>query len=230
MLAISDAHPASFEVRQVCKGYEITNPKSGGTLCSYVEEFRLWVSHNKLTPHLVKHFYTGDLTAGTWHVRHSDCSQEELPHGQKHCDRCAGLGSPRGVQRCVLRFVAKYHAAVLLQKRLFFTVAEADEYKVHVGTSSAYGQRHAFQWDRLANLSNMELQAWVRSSWHSVQEHSSTPTLDMFFSSVVTPCLRVNPTCIDSRMNCLFSGFVQAICDQSLTVAGNNVWECFGTI
>ena len=200
-----------------CMGYCVTSLESGGTLCLLQEEFKIWATHNKLDSNVTKNNYTCNMTSGTWYVRHHNCKDVYLPPTKKHCDDCKSLGEPRGVQRLVIRFIAKYHCAHLLSKRLFSPQEEAQDYVAQVA-SSAYGQKHAVQWKRLSELSNQELQSYVRSSFASISPQEHTSALQMLIHALVQPCLKVNPTCISSRMVSLFSGFVEALSKQNLTV------------
>lgn len=211
--------PETEEAQLSCQGYCVTSPRSGGTLCNYPEEFKLWVTYNNSFHHTwTKHEYRADFTAGHWYVRHNDCQEEDLLPGFSHCRMCKQLGDPKRVVRNVLRFIMKYHAALLLNKRLFSADEEATIYAEEV-MQSRYGLRHRVQWEKMCALKPADLQNFVRSSWMSIPAQEMSKNSKLFISAYVQPTLRVNATSINSQMKALFSGFVQALAKQNMTVS-----------
>eukprot|EP00435_Cladocopium_sp_Y103_P048643 s210_g14.t1 len=213
-----NTEPEQVKVKKTCQGYCVTAPDSGGTLCHYPEEFRLWLTHNNFASKFTKHEYTTNFTAGHWYVRHHECLEDDIQPGMSCCWKCKTLGDPKKVQRNMLRFIIKYHAAHLLSKRLFCADEEARLYDEMV-LESNYGKRHPQQWKKVVDLNPAELQNYVRSSWMCLAPQDMTSNIQLFISSVVQPTLRVNATSIDSQMKSLFSGFVKALAKQNMTVS-----------
>lgn len=121
------------------------------------------------------------------------------------------------MQKAVIRFTAKYHAALLLNKRLFHPEQDAHEY-VETVKLTPYGANHPVQWGRVSSMPNIELQAFVRRAWMSVNTLHKTSNMEMFIYGIVTPSLKVNPTCVDSKMTALFACYAEALCSHRLNV------------
>lgn len=203
----------------------MTSRASGGSLWRYAPEFRLWATNNKLDVALTKNVYYCELTSNSWYVQSPECKKGRLRRGEPSCSLCRPLGEASSVQSTVMRFIVKYHAAVLLNKRLFNPVEDALEYVDKVN-QTPFGANHPVQWGRVSKMPNIELQSYVQRGWMSVNKSLITENLEMFICGMVTPSLKVNPTCIDSRMTSLFSGYVEALCSQSLNVP----WQCLAML
>lgn len=209
----SEPAPDQKEVVQTCPGY-LVSPESHGTLGLFGEEFRLWATHNKLTSS--KHTYWIDVPSQKYLCRHHSCTGQTLP-GTRCCRMCNGLGDPKGgVQRCVLRFAAKYNASVLLMKRLFFGKDEALAFEAQI-QQTTWGNR-SDQWGKMVKCQNHELQAFVRKSWSFIGSDEYTPNLFAFIDSVVTPSLNVNVHAVNDEMQTVFKQYTRALAGLELTV------------
>ena len=125
------------------RGYCVSDPLSGGTLCHWAEEFDIWATHSPMQQ-TAQHTYWKNCTDGKWFVRSKSC-QKKMPQptdgAPPACSECVKLAEPKKVQRVVQRFSAKYNAARLLQKRLFGTPDEV--------SGVAYWDQEEHIWDKM---------------------------------------------------------------------------------
>ena len=203
-----------------CQGYIVSSSLSPGTLHLYIEEFQLWATHSKLSSKLGKHGYSCSFRDNVWYLKHSDCkSTSEVPYmlGEvpQTCKLCSRLGSPREVQRRVLRFAGKYYGALLLNKKLFAPEEETAEY-INSTSETTFGKRCAL-WGTLLKLSLPELQQCVRKQFATLHSDETTPQLLSFIDWVVEPCKRVHVASIDEKYKTLFAKFSNALSSEHLT-------------
>ena len=164
------------------------------------------------------HEYRHDANQGLWYVKSKEC-QNQVPNARPCCEKCLDLASPKKVQRLVVRFVAKYHAARLLRYKLFGTPEQVADLLAEI-EKSQFGLNNNAYWKKLAGLTNSELQAFVRSSFGSIASDLENPALHDFLSMVVAPSLQINVAAVDSSMVQLSSQFVGALASQKLNDTG----------
>ena len=200
-----------------CPAFCLANPNSHGSLSTYSAEFHLYALHADLSQSENKIWC--EANTGKWFIRHKECRKvlSGSPVSQADCcSKCKTLGLARDVQKRVLRFSAKYNAALLLKTRLFGTQADVDELANKVG-QSAWGTRCSV-WKTLLQSKNAELQQFVRKTWLHAQE-ARTPIMDQFEASVVAPCLRVHVSAVHSSVACLSNQFLNALAQSSQSVS-----------
>ena len=208
---------AEDQIASPCPASCLSNPYSGGSLAFYSAEFHLYALHADLSGS--DHKVWCETNSSKWFIRHREC--RKVLSGQPLsefdcCSKCKSLGQARDVQKRVLRFSAKYNAALLLKVRLFGTQADVDELTNKV-SQSAWGTRCSV-WKTLLKTKNAELQQFVRKTWSHAQE-CKTPLMDQFEASVVAPCLRVHVSAVHSSVACLSSQFVNALAENSQSVS-----------
>lgn len=96
-----------------------------------------------------------------------------------------------GVLRYVMRFSVKYYAAELLNARLFQTPDRVNSIQKEMKESVVYS-KDPQTIDSVTKLSAAHLQIYVRSSWLTCPDSSTTAAHKDFLSLVVDPCLRIN--------------------------------------
>ena len=197
-----------------CHGYVVGEPNSQGGLYVYQHEFHLWATHTSSS--MLKHEYTLALHEGSWTLKHRNCTGV-VKGSTVSCPYCLSLGSPKGVQRQVLRFATKYYAAKLLHHRLFFSDEQADAFEKSV-SESVYGHRSSL-WMEIVKLTNPQLQQFVRKSFKTIIDEQKNPAMLTFMDSKVDPCMKVHVSAIDCKMKRLFSQFCDAVDGNSLTVS-----------
>lgn len=197
-----------------CPGLMIssTNSEPTGGLGLYEAEFRLWASYGRVDSDTTRHSYWCDLASNKWHCRHSRCSGKPFRGGP--CSQCLSMADSNGIRRQVVRFATKWYAAFLLSKRLFYSDKEAQQYEASI-SQTMFGQRVS-TWTQITQLSNAELQQFVRKSWRMKPSEISDKIKD-FLGFVITPCLNVHVTSIDCRMQSMFSQFAAAIDKNELS-------------
>eukprot|EP00435_Cladocopium_sp_Y103_P019204 s3146_g4.t1 len=178
---------------QKCPGYCV-NHHPDHRLFLYLPELKLWLSYNNLdsdlTQHDYWHVYAGDLL---W-IRHKDCHGHFLVDKEgkrKCCQACESLTDRKSVQKTLVRFLMKFYAAVLLQKRLFCNESEVKSFleQVEEGT---FASNNGDTWKKIQTLRNMNLQAYVRKAWNHITDDQKTPNIKIFLATVVDPCLKVH--------------------------------------
>lgn len=208
-----DAYLLLFDAIQ---GYLPFAPDSVGRLAAYKEEFSVWASFSPLTGRAL-HQYTFDATRGQWCLKHQECLKVAEPGDRPCCAKCLSLGGPKSVVKRVVRFTAKYNAALLLNYRLFQSPQETMDLLERV-SGATFGTFNKKFWKKVTSFSNSTLQVWVRRSWMCIApEDRSQGTLRMFVSTVVVPCLKVNVASIDCSMARLSACFVTALASQDLS-------------
>ena len=216
------------DLSTLCPGYAVSTETGFGSLRKYVSEFSLFMSHNHMQSSLVKHKYFKN-EEGIWHVRHQKCTGKLSRWKRKSilrnacCELCESLAEPKGIQKQLIRFLTKYHAAILLQNRLFVSEKELEQTMNDI-SQSAFGKHHALLWQRLQNFKLPELQAFVRASYVHLSTHEATSVTKAFVASVVDPCMKISLNSVDFTMNNLSAQFVQALQTKKLNAA----WATFG--
>ena len=199
-----------------CLGYLVSNAKSTGTLHFYNDEFAIWMAHTKLDPK-ASHTYHQNATDGTWCVKHKSCTGVR-PSDGLCCKVCERLGEPKQVQRLVVSFTRNFTAAHLLSRKLYSTPEELADFVKEI-EASAFGRFNCQIWKGLQELTLIQLQAFVASSYQFFPEHLMTTNLKYFKSTVVDPCLRVNVTNIDQALAPVAAQFVSALANRRLNDA-----------
>ena len=97
----------------------------GSILHVHKAEFGLWASFANLEAS-AKHEYWKDANTASWHVRSHSCKktvEENQNKSRQVCDECFKLTKSKSIVRMPLRFAKKFHAAELLNAKVF----EGDE-------------------------------------------------------------------------------------------------------
>lgn len=201
-----------------CPGYIISSQKnsSSGTLHLFEEEFKLWATHSMVTGK-TDHTYWCDISQDVWFARSDKCNGD-LHAGQKEgdcCHACQSLGEPQALLRYVLKFAFKYHAAILLKKRLFHSEKEVEEHLAMI-SKTAFASR-CYQWEKVHSLSNIELQQYVRQGFATISPEKRSQNLQNFMDSSVAPVLQVNACSVDNKAKALFSHFAVAVRGHQLS-------------
>ena len=205
------------------KGYPEDPPSS---LHNYAAEIRLWTNYTSMTNLPLRvdvqagekenhNEYCVDLATDSLKIRSRGCQKNYVPTDVTIpcCHECWSVTGPKRLQKTVVRFCTKFYAAQLLQKRLFFPENQLKEWLDDLRTST-YGINNAITWQGIQNLSNRELQTWVRKSWTSINITAMSPAVEAFISSVVAPCLQVHVGSIKSNLVALSSQFLDALCSN----------------
>lgn len=203
-----------------CPGFWVTDPDGVSPLHWQQDEFKLWVRHANLKTNHVQHCYRGDISGDKWFIKHRDCEDVFVPDQQngvarKCCQRCETIGSSQGVIRSVNKFTSKFYAAQLLQKRLFGQEARAKQWLDEMEKGS-FAKRRSHRWQKVKELSNCELQKFVRKSFSHMEAGEQTQVLQLFVESTVNPCLRVHPNSVSSNVVALSHQLVAAMNDSRL--------------
>ena len=205
--------PRNGDATGPCQGYVVCSSASG-TLGLFKDEFRLWATNCKLSV-ISKHKYIVDASQEQYICRHEMCTGKAMC-GTTLCRACEHMGEPKGpVQRLVMKFAAKYNAAMLLNKRLFYEESEATGFAEMV-SKSAWGRRSDL-WNKLVQSSSADLQMYVRKSFSYTPISHRTQSLNQFMDSVVMPSISVHVQSIDNQMVTLFGQYTRALCGQHLS-------------
>ena len=129
---------------------------------------------------------------------------------------CESLTSKTGVVKNLVRFISKFMAARLLQKRLFCPEEDAKDFLAMVAEST-YGINNCTAWKHIHELSNAALQSYVRRCWVHTSDGDKTSALQAFVSSVVSPCLKVHVGTARGSLVALSSQFVEALSTNAQT-------------
>lgn len=212
------AHPgASMVEDNTCHGYQLRD-ECTGTLRHYREEFSIWASHVQLEGR-VQHRYSLDASSGVWTIYHGSCSgQAETRSPIRMCRSCEALGAPRGLARMVVRFVAKYHLAILLSRRLFGTPDDVAEYLEKV-KHSTFGVNNSKYWKSLQEMDLVVMQTYVKSSFVHYNASHISPNLRVFITEVVMPSVKVNVTSMSDGLAGLTAHFVTLLSTQRLNAS-----------
>lgn len=204
-----------------CEGLRIgLSERTGETsLHYYYKELKLWATHTIMKVGNLsdrQHEYVHDMNTDTLVIRSTDCEKEwrkrDVPEATC-CKKCWMLSGPKRNQRVVVRFIAKYYAAKLLQKRLFFSDEEADSFLRYVDETH-YGKNNTEKWNLIKNLENHQLQAYVRRAWMSTNCKDRSANSLLFIDTVVEPCMRVHVGSLKSNVAALSSRFLDAMCQN----------------
>lgn len=190
----------------------------------YREEFKVWSTHTKLNCPMTSHTYWADLNREKFWVRHKNCERNfrRTLANESCCSECFSLSQPTKLVKQVIRFITKFYAAQLLQKRLFCTAAETSEWVQQIQTTS-FGLNCRKMWDALVALENYELQNWVRKTWASTPPEQRTSNLITFMDAFVEPALRVHVGSISSSLTVLASQYLTALCSEHNTVPWRSI-------
>ena len=222
-----------------CPAYNVGNPESPGTLKLFKEEFNLWANYTKMEGKC-SHQYWQFGNEGAWHIRHLSCAGQFSPSpdrpGATMCSHCADIGSPKNLQRRVMRFIEKFYLALYLNKKLFGTPGDVQEFLERVKKSN-YGLHHEESWKKKISMQLLEIQTDVRRSFCSYKEEEISETQQLFINSVVRPCLKVNVCSVNDNLAGLASQYVTALQNRRLSesriaigffsLAGISDFECF---
>ena len=201
-----------------CNGYAISNDTPIGSLKRYHYEFGIYASHANFSTKCARNKYWCTQNPEVWHIQHHKCEGHFKPvRGRTTycCPHCLEVGSARGAQKNMLRFITKYYAAILLQKRLFATEAELQETIAEI-LGGAFGQNNQVTFSKIRDLKNAELQEYVRHSFSHMPDEEKTPNMRLFMSTVVEPCLKVNVSSISPVLTNLSAQFVSALATKKL--------------
>ena len=201
------------EVNSECKGLTLPSSPAAAYIADYLDEIKLWFTY--LVCKSVRHQYNNDISSGEILVKHADCPGEYVKRNDTDdcCPKCAFLGSPKGIIRSVIRFIHKYYAALLLQKRLFGTELEVKT-TIQSLKSTTFGKRNEILLKQVLDLTNADLQVWVCKRFRSVPLSERNKAFEFMMSTLVEPLARVHTSAIGSNVAALCSEFVQALEEQ----------------
>lgn len=211
-------------VSKECPGYCV-NHHPENKLYLYMKELKLWLSYNNMdcdmTQHKYWHIYAGDLL---W-IRHKDCHTKFLvdkDEKRQCCQACESLTDRKSVQKTLVRFLMKFYAAMLLQKRLFCNESEVASFMEEL-EGGTFAFNNAVAWKQIHTLRNVNLQAFVRRSWSHIPDVQKTSNIKVFLGTVVDPCLKVHVNTVGSNLTALSSKFVDALCENSQSAPWHNL-------
>ena len=194
-----------------CPGFAVHDfPESN--LYQYLDELRIWLGHSSDESKLQRHEYRADPKGKSLWIRHCLCPRKFTPDEDQlpHCAFCKTLADPRSVQKTVSRFMKKWHAAHLLQRRLFCSQEDLKELLADIG-KTYYARNNKVSWGNVVALPNANLQAYVRRSFYHYTLLDTCPILSAFLGSIVQPCMKVNVASTKSNLAALSSQFVHAL-------------------
>ena len=197
-----------------CRGYLVGSEETHGSLYLYEEEFKLWMHYSSLDVQSV-HKYWCNFSEGHAFIKHKNCTNRPRPRSLA-CPPCLQLGEARSIQRQVLRFISKYYAALLLNRRLFHAQEETERLVEQISQTSWATRQQS--WSELLAMSNSQLQSWVRKSFQTIPNDLKSEKLTVFVQTTVEPCLKVHVSTIDNKMLTLFSQFATAVGKNELSV------------
>ena len=181
-----------------CEAIDLAHPMEGSILHVHKAEFRLWASFANLEAS-AKHEYWKDANTASWHVRSHSCKktvEENQNKSRQVCDECFKLTKSKSIVRMPLRFAKQFHAAELLNAKVFEGDEVVETVMKAIKASNLY-QRDKANMDQLLALGTGQLQQFVRTSFLS--EHSISTEMQKWQHMVVKPCLRVNVAAIPEQ-------------------------------
>lgn len=211
----STAASSGFVAIQLeCPGVCVApNMPANERVCSlhhYAEEFALWASNIKSK--WTSHEYWRDVSGDKWWVRSKNCAGTFLKSKpeETNCAACCTLTHPKKLQRNIVKFALKHHAARLLRERLFSPSDAAREIEEQVN-GSTFGRNNAVAWTKFVNMSNLELQVSVRKGFLSIPRKDRNSALKTFMATVVEPICKINASAITSRLQCVAVQYLDAL-------------------
>lgn len=105
---------------------------------------------------LTLHSYWHEINADRYWIRHKDCLKiVNLEDGNASpcCERCFSVTDRHSVQKIVVKFVGQFHAARLLQKRLFCPTGEAEELVAEL-RDTTFGVNNIEFWNKILGMDN----------------------------------------------------------------------------
>ena len=209
------AEQAEAAEKTLCQGLSVGDDEHG-SLHHYFAEYRLWASYANFACKQSKHKYWCDLSQNKYFIKHEKCKGIlDMPDGLQPCSVCRILAEPRKVQRAVVRFIFKYHAARLLHAKFFLTELEVQEMIKSV-TDSCLGKRRSKHWKSIRELHCTELQTFVRKSFSHYDASNATDNLLNFVASIVAPCLKLSATSVSAKIPALSMQFLAAMENHDL--------------
>eukprot|EP00435_Cladocopium_sp_Y103_P027143 s4175_g6.t1 len=214
-----------------CEALDLSFPMEGSMLHAFKAEFGLWASFANLEA-TAKHSYWKDGNSGSWHVRSKDCKNEveqNLNKSRQVCDECMKLTKSKSIVRMPLRFAKKFHAAELLNAKVFEGDEVVESVLKSIKETNLY-LKDQQNMDQLLALPTGQLQQFVRTSFLS--EHSISPEMQKWQNMIVKPCLRVNVAAIPEQFQRITQQFkflmASGVSDEDVAKlkAGGTQGEC----
>lgn len=213
---LSDPQPLQGDASTLvpCQGFSLTH----GATSVMAADFALWAKFVKFN-NLQKHVYKFDLGAEELVVMHQSCFKFVTPPedgGRPVCQKCSDKELARAAIRGASRMVMKYWLSQVLQGRLFKSGEFVDSAIAEFKSTGTYTLNRK-KCEEILQLSNGDLQKYLRQSWNKTRHDSGTDLMHTFRETLVNPCMFVNVADCQDEVKALSTQFTMQLGSGNLS-------------
>lgn len=197
-----------------CQGACLTTGQNRTSI--FRSELLLWATMTQMKKDLAKHTYFLDLS-GDVIAFHENC-RKVLPQPEEGkravCAQCEDQRLADRALRSALRLNLKYHAAKILEARLFKSPERLIEVQEEMRSTRMY-KMNPKSVDDVVTDNTVKLQKWIRQSFLKANPDVHSSLFQEFIDVTVRPCLAINVSDCGVEMKQMANSFTKAIaCEQ----------------